>query len=93
MASSEGLDAQSGLSNTVGGIEAPPRRLEAHLILQWIPSHYQIAGNEQADRLSKAGSGMRNAASRPTVVWRGKIHPEELIPYIMEDTAWSDDRR
>ena len=33
-----------------------PHTKRTHLTLQWIPSHCGVSGNEQADRLSKAGS-------------------------------------
>ncbi|XP_076456403.1 uncharacterized protein LOC143290772 [Babylonia areolata] len=49
------------------------------VVLQWIPSHCGIGGNEEADRLSKAGSP-------PSVLQRGKTDTERQLQESMAPT-------
>lgn len=49
------------------------QKLKVNIILQWIPSHVGIPGNEVADNLAKKGTSLHQPRGVPTVTTTKKI--------------------
>ncbi|KAK9888217.1 hypothetical protein WA026_000484 [Henosepilachna vigintioctopunctata] len=54
------------------------KNLEWEVMLMWIPSHTNIPGNEQADRLAKEGT-------KPNLITIFKCHYNEILPTIKKE--------
>jgi hypothetical protein len=93
LSDSKGALLSAGSTKTVISAEARDcqaliRQLKVkykQIALQWIPRHYQIAGNEHADALAKKGAKILQTDTRETSYHSIKLHLKQVFQRAYRD--------